>query len=265
MRSPSPNYEVNVFKSGRGAPLLLVHGGPGFDHNYLQKSMAFLANDFEIISYDQIGCGIRMAPAGVVTLDDLAAEFLDVVRQIRTEKGLRVIAHSWGSLVIAAATTHRDWQSIMGNGVTGTFINPLPLDHRAFKLSYQRFLRRIPILKKLYIVLMGGMLQNERRIVDGLWPFYFGPGKVPSNGKPALSLPTYRASIKGLGEYDLRSAVTALENFSVLRGEYDATTPEMLGEWIGRSRNFETINGAGHFPMLEYPRAWQTAIVDAIG
>ncbi len=39
-----------------GVPLLLLHGGPGAGHDYLEP-LAGLAGDRAVIFYDQLGCG----------------------------------------------------------------------------------------------------------------------------------------------------------------------------------------------------------------
>ena len=39
-----------------GVPLLVVHGGPGAPHDYLEN-LAMLADVQPVIFYDQLGCG----------------------------------------------------------------------------------------------------------------------------------------------------------------------------------------------------------------
>jgi len=51
-------YKVWTKKLGAGAvPLLLLHGGPGFSHEYLEALESFLPQaGFEMYYYDQLGC-----------------------------------------------------------------------------------------------------------------------------------------------------------------------------------------------------------------
>ena len=50
-------YQVWYRRSGEGGiPLLILHGGPGAGHDYLE-SLEALAADREVIFYDQLGCG----------------------------------------------------------------------------------------------------------------------------------------------------------------------------------------------------------------
>jgi proline iminopeptidase len=39
-----------------GIPLLLLHGGPGNGHDYLERLEAIAANR-QVVFYDQLGCG----------------------------------------------------------------------------------------------------------------------------------------------------------------------------------------------------------------
>ena len=41
---------------GPGLPLLLLHGGPGAGHDYLEP-LAAMGDERPIIFYDQLGCG----------------------------------------------------------------------------------------------------------------------------------------------------------------------------------------------------------------
>lgn len=86
------------FGSGRGTPLLLLHGGPGAAHNYL-LSMKALADERPVIFYDQLGCGKADAPVDERLYTIQRA--VDEVDAVRAALGLdRVIlyGHSWGTL-----------------------------------------------------------------------------------------------------------------------------------------------------------------------
>lgn len=82
--------------SGPGAPLLGLHGGPGGGHDYLEPLLA-LADEREVILYDQLGCGRSDIPD-----DDGLWEigrFADELDEVRAALGLdrvHVLGHSWG-------------------------------------------------------------------------------------------------------------------------------------------------------------------------
>ena len=101
-------YEVRGDASGR--PLVMVNGGPGFDHTYVLCSDAWdtIAQSRKVVFYDQRGCG-RSGPlrAGQsCTLADQIAD-LDALRSKLGMERVDLLGHSWGGyLVMAYAARH---------------------------------------------------------------------------------------------------------------------------------------------------------------
>ena len=79
-----------------GIPLLLLHGGPGAGHDYLEPLEA-LAADRQVVFYDQLGCGRSERPEdpALWRIDRFVAE----IGQVRDALGLphvHLLGHSWG-------------------------------------------------------------------------------------------------------------------------------------------------------------------------
>lgn len=88
-----------IVGSGEATPLLVLHGGPGIPHDYLEP-LADLADERPVIFYDQLGCGKSERP------DDLSLWRLDLfaeeVGQVRQALGLsqvHLLGHSGGTIV----------------------------------------------------------------------------------------------------------------------------------------------------------------------
>ena len=101
-------YEVRGDASGR--PLVMVNGGPGFDHTYVLCSDAWdtIARSRRVVFYDQRGNGRSGAlKAGQsCTLADQIAD-LDALRARLGEDRIDLLGHSWGGyLVMAYAARH---------------------------------------------------------------------------------------------------------------------------------------------------------------
>lgn len=85
---------------GEGPPIVVVHGGPDFDHCYFLPELDRLADAFRLIYYDQRGRG--RSAAGVrpedVTLRS-EVEDLDRVRRHFGLESIAVLGHSWGGVL----------------------------------------------------------------------------------------------------------------------------------------------------------------------
>jgi proline-specific peptidase len=82
-----------------GTPLLCLHGGPGFTHNYLEPLEA-LGDRRQVILYDQLGCGKSDQPddTSLWTVD----RFVEEVAQVRAALGLdrmHLFGSSWGGML----------------------------------------------------------------------------------------------------------------------------------------------------------------------
>ncbi len=81
----------------KGIPLLIVHGGPGYPHDYL-KPLEKLASNREVIFYDQLGCGNSDKPTdkSLWTLERFVTETQEVIKGLEL-KDYDVLGHSWGA------------------------------------------------------------------------------------------------------------------------------------------------------------------------
>ena len=85
---------------GQGMPIVVVHGGPDFDHEYLLPEMDRLAESFHLVYYDQRGRGRSFS--GEQPDDITMATEVDDLDQVREWFGFESIAllgHSWGGLL----------------------------------------------------------------------------------------------------------------------------------------------------------------------
>ncbi len=88
-----------IVGAGEGIPLLTLHGGPGFPHDYLEP-LGALADERPVIFYDQLGCGLSDRP------DDPSLwqleRFVEELGQLRQALGLtqvHLLGHSGGTML----------------------------------------------------------------------------------------------------------------------------------------------------------------------
>lgn len=89
-----------IKKMGEGEPLLVLHGGPGLFHDYLVPHFKSLAKKYEIIFYDQRGCGKTEFPQDTSSINiETYIEDLEAIRvHLKIDK-LNLVGHSWGTLL----------------------------------------------------------------------------------------------------------------------------------------------------------------------
>lgn len=94
-------------RRGAGIPLLCLHGGPGFAHDYL-RPLEGLADDREVVFYDQLGCGRSDRPADESLWR--VERFVREVGLLREALGLdriHLLGHSWGACLAATYALDR--------------------------------------------------------------------------------------------------------------------------------------------------------------
>ncbi|MBV9986528.1 MAG: proline iminopeptidase-family hydrolase [Chitinophagaceae bacterium] len=95
-------YNVWTKKVGDGKiKVLLLHGGPGFTHDYMECFEDFLPKEgIEFYYYDQLGCGNSDIPTDTSLWR--IPRFVEEVEQVRKGLGLDnfyLLGHSWGGML----------------------------------------------------------------------------------------------------------------------------------------------------------------------
>ena len=81
-------------------PLLLLHGGPGAAHDYLEPLQAMARTGRRVIFYDQLGCGRSDQPhdPSLWTVELFVAE-VDAVRDAFGLDAVHLLGQSWGGML----------------------------------------------------------------------------------------------------------------------------------------------------------------------
>jgi proline iminopeptidase len=95
-------YQVWTKKIGDGKiKVLLLHGGPGFSHDYFECFEDFLPKEgIEFYYYDQLGVGNSDIPTDTALWN--ISRYVEEVEQVRKGLGLDhfyLLGHSWGSML----------------------------------------------------------------------------------------------------------------------------------------------------------------------
>jgi len=105
IKTPKGEFKVWTKRFGQNPriKLLLLHGGPGFTHEYFESLEGYLpAEGIEFIYYDQLGSAFSDQPKD----QDLwtTERFVEEVEQVRVALGLNkdnfyLLGHSWGGIL----------------------------------------------------------------------------------------------------------------------------------------------------------------------
>ena len=272
-RVPLGSASLFTREIGQGQPLIVLHGGPDFDHSYLLPDLDRLKDAFRLIYYDQRGRG-RSADnvrAADVTLESDVSD-VDKVRQHFRLEAPALLGHSWGAvLALEYAVRHPERVSRL------VLMNPAPASASDVK-----------VLRKAYLEKLGADMDRQRAIMAGASYQAGDPEAVEAryriHFKPALARPAdyekFMAAMKAafirqgkagivkaravedrlmrdtweLEGYDLLPRLRSLRTPAlVVTGDRDFI-PVEISEHIARALpngRLVTIPACGHFAYLE--------------
>ena len=258
---------------GAGHAIVIVHGGPDFDHRYFLPELDRLADAFRLVYYDQRGRGRSadgVRPEDVTLRSEV--EDLDRVRSHFGLESIAVLGHSWGGVVAmeyairhpdrvshlllmdTAPASAGDWRRLRES-----FAERRPAEDRAemqaiaatdafqrgdleaeaayYRIHFRMTLRQPDLLEALVARLRSDYTAEgvllARAIEDRLY--------AETSGSPG---------------WDLFPALRELEVPTLLlHGEYDFVPVELaarIAEAVPGAR-LSVLPGCGHFTYLEAP------------
>jgi len=137
-------YKI-VGANRKNIPLLVLHGGPGAPHDYLEPLEA-LSDERPVIFYDQLGCGNSDRP-GDLSLWTIE-RFVNELEQVRTYLGLdkmHLLGQSWGTMLAVdyiLAKKPKDVVSLILSGPCLS-LSRFTSDQKAYLLELPDTLQRI--------------------------------------------------------------------------------------------------------------------------
>jgi proline iminopeptidase len=279
---PAGKASLYAREIGQGQPIIVLHGGPDFDHTYLAPDLDRLADSFRLIYYDQRGRGRsanNVLPEEVTLTSDI-----NDVEAVRTHFGLQsaaLLGHSWGAvLALEYALRYPERVSHL------ILMNPAPASAKD-----------LTVFRKTYLEKLGADMDRQRKIVASD-PYKEGdPEAVAAryrlHFKPALAraadyeklMAIMKAQfvIQGkdgilkaravedrlmrdtwqIDSYDLLPRLKVLNIPTlVLWGDHDFIPQEIathIAQAIPNAR-MVTLKGCGHFTFLECPGAVRGAL-----
>lgn len=224
---------------GEGEPILFLHGGPGFSHDYFLPHFLKLADmGYQLVFMDQRGGGRSVEPYHLdsITIDNLV-EDIESLRKHLNLSSMHLMGHSFGGyLAVRYAMKYAE------------NLNKMILCNCA---SFNRSL-----------VMKGDEIRNQRMLECGnpLMAFFYDKSKMEllHPGLYFMNGENYEYTSKKLGEESFESLKALnISNIStpclILHGEYDFIPQEASAQLAKKLQSSElyTVRNAGHFSFIE--------------
>lgn len=253
---------------GDGAPVLLLHGGPGLAYGYLDGLAEEIGDGYRVAAFQQRG----LAPSTDDGPFDVATAVADVGAVLDALGWERawIVGHSWGGhllLHVAVAAPER----VLG----GLAVDPLGGVGDGGNAGFEaELVARTPEADAARAVelderaLRGeGTEEEVRESLELLWPAYFASrDRTMPYIDPRASLAAYSGLWESLNAAlpDLEAALPSISvPFGVVAGAASpmpveeaaaATARAIPGAWL------DVQEGAGHFPWFERPGCVRAAL-----
>ena len=261
---------------GNGVPLVIIHGGPGLDHSYLLPQMGKLADTYELIFFDQRGCGrssIRL-DSTAMTLDALVQD-IDGIRDAYNLNTMNLMGHSWGGLLaMFYAIKHGDRLNSL------ILVNSTPptseLQSASFRTIAQRTSREDSLTQASLMQTdefkrrdPSAMQTFFRSLFRGAFRYRFMADELTltfgQDYGERSKLVGYLAKDPQLRTYDLLSRLDTITcPVLIIGSDYDLAPPEgneEIHRHIKDSR-YIVLKNCGHFPFIEAPTQFFPAVRD---
>ena len=257
-KSATIYYEV--LGSGSNTPLIVVNGGPGFDHTYEHVSSAWdvLAKKRRVIFYDQRGTG--RSPASKAQTYTLADQINDL-EDLRAHLGadhIELLGHSWGGyLVMAYAAQHPEHIShlIIVDSAAPKFKDTVFLFDNVFPEGIERQ-QSVSFAEE-----MGDKAASDTDLREYFSMLFYSPqnrDKFLTTVSPGVYKKDINEAVeKDIERFDLNPEIRKFRFPTlVITGRYDMNVAPVVAYKIHQAipgSKFAVFERSGHLPFFEEP------------
>jgi pimeloyl-ACP methyl ester carboxylesterase len=257
-------YRLNVEEVGGGFPLIVLHGGPGLDHQMFRPYLDLLGDEFRLLYVDERGQG-RSDRVDPETLSlDVFARDVDLLAGALDLDEFGLLGHSFGAIIATYHATELGTAAayvISGGGDSSAALDAdveaslaaLGEGEAEIRASWERE-KTVETDEQL------------RQLVRDQMPFHFHGEPPPGYGEPAAGSPEVLRHFAnaGYGDFDYRPLLARVSKPTlVIVGEHDrTTTPRAAGvlhEGIAGSE-LVVVPDAGHMSFVEQRDTYVSAV-----
>jgi len=278
--------DIYYFSEGKGEPVLMIHGGPGYPFGASWKGLDSLVNDFRFIYYHQRGCGKSTHPVDTyasknyfLNLTDLQANLgletqikdIERIRIILGEDRITLIGHSFGGFMASLYAIEYPQRVKSLILVSPADVIKMPSGNGGL---YDQVEKRLPVeMKKEYHQYLDKFFdyknifkksEKELSELNGEFNKYFYAAYDISDEQ--LESSTQSINIGGWHMHALFFSMGKKHDYSeafkaiqapvlVIHGEHDIMPLESVTVYnkLIEGSTLNVIEGAGHFSFNEQP------------
>ena len=274
---------------GHGAPLMIVHGGPGASHDYLLPHLLPLARTNKLIFIDERGSGRseKLEDATAYTVENMV-EDVEAVRQSLNLGKINLLGHSYGG-VLAQAYALKYQKNLTRLILGGTFSST-----SAFNEVLAREKQSMPAeaRQKLQEFENAGLFGKgkdweKNRYPDDYAKLAWGDGYFPylyqrrpdanydpASGNTSTSWDLYREMWGSHGEFVVDGNLKSVEYTNrlagihvptlIICGDHDESDPSLsraMHDKIAGSK-LVVLPQSGHMAFVDQPNMYIKAVID---
>lgn len=236
-------------RRGTGKPLVLVHGFP-LDHTMWDETAALLENDFDLILPDLRGFGESTTVEDPYLMSDMADDLAKLLGHLGIDKAA-IAGHSMGGYV-ALAFAQKYPQHISGLALVASQTAADAPDRKEgrYKTAQDVAEKGVGVV----VEAMTSKLSSDAEVQAFV-------RRVMTSQTSASVI----GALKAMAEREDMSTVLASFTLPllVIHGDEDALIPIERGREVKalvNSAHLVELHGAGHMPMLEFPKETAAAL-----
>jgi proline iminopeptidase len=259
---------------GEGDPIVVLHGGPGFDHRQFLPYIWQLATEHQVILYDQRGTGLSSGPvdAASINIDTFVAD-LDGIRQAFGIDHMNLVGHSWGG-ILAQYYAIRHPDRLKSLVLCSTTASASAFAEMRANYEVARRPEDAELLGEIYD--SEAYKNGDPETVERFWRIYFKPYFADQNLVDKLDLHFEQNTIKNssavagfilksIGEFDLHQDLRGIRCPTlILHGDSDPM-PLAYAEKIRDSIDGSTLviaENSGHWLFVDATDTFTSSILE---
>lgn len=277
---------------GRGAPLMVVHGGPGASHDYLLPYLLPLARTHKVVFIDERGSGRseKLEDSSKYTVENMV-EDVEAVRQALNLGKMSLMGHSYGGVLAQAYALK--YQKNLSHLILGSTFSSTSAFNQVLAREKQNMpadeREKLEALEKAGLFGHGKDWEKNRypddyvKLAwgDGYFPFLYqrrpDPNYDPMSGNTNTAWDLYREMWGSHGEFIVDGNLKSVEYTDrlatihvptlIICGDHDESDPSLsrtMHEKIAGSR-LVILPQSGHMGFVDQPNLYLKTLNGFLG